>query len=71
MIVRLQRLDNEAAKESLIARSCKEPSAVAEPAIGDRPARPDLAGRKLRNRLLLANAAAWIVIIAAIRLIFF
>jgi hypothetical protein len=71
MTVRLQRLENQAANESLIARSCEEPPAVAEHAVGDRPARPDLAGRKLRNRLLLANAVAWVVIIAAIRLIFF
>jgi hypothetical protein len=33
------------------------------------PARPP--DRKLRNRLILANAIAWIVIIFVIRLIFF
>jgi hypothetical protein len=71
MIVRLQRLENEAAKESPIARFCEEPPAVAEYAAGDRPERPDLAGRKLRNRLILANLVAWVVIIATIRLIFF
>jgi hypothetical protein len=28
-------------------------------------------GRKLRNRLLLINAAVWVVVIVAVRIIFF
>ncbi|MDB5632174.1 MAG: hypothetical protein JWR49_1029 [Tardiphaga sp.] len=30
-----------------------------------------LSGRKLRNRIILANAMAWIAIIVGIRVIFF
>lgn len=33
--------------------------------------RPDPTDRRLRNRILVANAIAWIAIIAMIRLIFF
>jgi hypothetical protein len=35
------------------------------------PKRLDPAGRKLRNRIILANVFAWIVIILLIRMIFF
>ena len=35
------------------------------------PTRLDPAGRRLRNRIILANAFAWIVIILLIRVIFF
>lgn len=35
------------------------------------PRRFDPAGRRLRNRIILANAFAWIVIILLIRVIFF
>ena len=31
----------------------------------------DLSGRRLRNRIIVANTIAWIAIIALIRLIFF
>jgi hypothetical protein len=31
----------------------------------------DPVGRKLRNRLILANAVVWVVVLSAIRLIFF
>jgi hypothetical protein len=54
---------------SRIARA--EPSAIA----GDADTCPSepagLSGRKLRNRLIVANVIAWIVIIFLIRLIFF
>jgi hypothetical protein len=32
---------------------------------------PDTSGRRLRNRLILVNAVAWVAIIVAVRLIFF
>ncbi|WP_165435364.1 hypothetical protein [Bradyrhizobium sp. Leo121] len=35
------------------------------------PKRLDSAGRKLRNRIILTNMLAWIVIILLIRMIFF
>jgi hypothetical protein len=54
-----------------ISRSARaEPSAIAgEDAYPSEPAGPS--GRKLRNRLIVANAIAWIVIIFLIRLVFF
>jgi hypothetical protein len=33
--------------------------------------KPDPSSRRLRNRILVANAIAWIAIIAMIRLLFF
>ena len=36
-----------------------------------RPTEPDIARRRLRNRFILANAIVWIVVIVAVRLIFF
>jgi len=44
---------------------------IAEHADGRMLQRHDLSGRRLRNRLIVANAIAWIAIIALIRLAFF
>ncbi len=44
---------------------------IAEHAAAHRPEQPKLIDRKLRNRLILANAIAWIAIFVAVRLIFF
>ena len=44
---------------------------IAEHADGPLLRQPDASGRRLRNRIILANAIAWIVIIAMVRLIFF
>jgi hypothetical protein len=44
---------------------------IAERAAAHRPEQPRLVDRKLRNRLILANAVAWIAILIAIRLVFF
>jgi hypothetical protein len=47
-------------------------SSIAGSNAGTPPLEPgDISGRKLRNRLIAANAIAWIVIIILIRLIFF
>ena len=35
------------------------------------PHQHDLSGRRLRNRIILANAIAWIVIVVLIRVVFF
>lgn len=51
---------------AMVESSAIAPHANAPPL---EPARPP--DRKLRNRLILANAVAWIVIIFLIRLIFF
>jgi hypothetical protein len=57
------------------------PDALAAPFIGNKPAEflseltretePDISRRRLRNRFILANAIVWIVVIVAVRLIFF
>ncbi len=44
---------------------------VAKRADGCGPEQRDPADRKLRNRIIIANAIAWIAIIALIGLIFF
>ncbi|MDB5514128.1 MAG: hypothetical protein JWQ17_886 [Tardiphaga sp.] len=48
------------------------PSSIAGSNGGTPPLEPgDLSGRQLRNRLIVANAIAWIVIIFLIGLVFF
>jgi hypothetical protein len=72
MIVRLQTIEKQAATEpppSPFAPT--ESSMIAEHTAAHRPEQPKLIDRKLRNRLILANVVAWIVILVAIRLIFF
>ena len=72
MIVRLQEIEKQAAKESTLSRfASTESSMIAEHAAAHRPEPPRLVDRKLRNRLILANAVAWIAILVAIGLIFF
>jgi hypothetical protein len=59
-------------RDSLTSRiPAAKPPAMAGGA-GAAPLEPaDFSGRKLRNRLIVANVIAWIVIIVLIRLIFF
>jgi hypothetical protein len=72
MIAKLQRAETAAANESRVSES----SSREEPMIAghvdcrllERHASSD---RRLRNRIVVANAIAWIAIIALIRLIFF
>ena len=72
MIIRLQRIEKQAAKKPPLLRfASTESSMIAEHAAAHRPEKPRLVDRKLRNRLILANAIAWIAIVVAIRLIFF
>jgi hypothetical protein len=74
MIAKLQRAATAAANESLVAEtSSREASMIAERADGRllQPHQDDLTGRRLRNRIILANAIAWIVIIVLIRVVFF
>jgi len=72
MTARLQ--NSEAATAGKTAQSpinSAESSMIAEHA-EDMPLNPcDANRRRLRNRLLLANAVAWFVIIIVIRLVFF
>jgi hypothetical protein len=45
---------------------------IAEPACGPPlDAHDDAPDRKLRNRIVIANAVAWVAIIVLIRLVFF
>jgi hypothetical protein len=50
---------------------CREASMVAKRADRRAPEQRDPADRRLRNRIIIANAIAWIAIIALIGLIFF
>jgi hypothetical protein len=71
MIAKLQRAKTTAANESLVLEtSSREASMIAEHA-DCRVLQHDPSGRRLRNRIIVANAVAWIAIIALIRLIFF
>lgn len=71
MIVRLKQIDPVAEDGPGSCAPSAEPSMIAEHA--NIPSPPPAAGtnRRLRNWLIVANIVAWIVIIAAIRLIFF
>ncbi len=69
MIVRSPRIEKQAAKEPRFAST--ETSMIAEHAAAHRPEQPKLVDRKLRNRLILANAIVWIAIFVAVRLTFF
>jgi hypothetical protein len=72
MIIGLQTIEKQGATESPLARFVStESSMIAEHATAHRPGQPKLVDRKLRNRLILANAVAWIAVLAAIYLIFF
>jgi hypothetical protein len=76
MIAKLQRAETTAAHESPVSEtSSREAAMIAERANCrvlqlPRP-KTDPTSRRLRNRILVANAIAWIAIIVMIRLIFF
>jgi hypothetical protein len=60
-----------AADESLVPKlSCREASMIAEHADCRLLGQNDPFGRRLRNRIILANAIAWIAIIALIGVMF-
>jgi hypothetical protein len=74
MIAKLQRVEKAAANESLVLEtSSREAPMLAQHATcGPQCAETTRSvGRRLRNRLILANAITWIVIIVLIRLVFF
>jgi hypothetical protein len=76
MIAKLQRAETTAAHEWLVSEtSSREAAMISERANCrvlqlPRPKR-DPTNRRLRNRILVVNAIAWIAIIAMIHLIFF
>jgi hypothetical protein len=72
MIAKLRNAETAAADEPLVSEPfSREASMVAERADGCAPEQRDPADRRLRNRIIIANAIAWIAIIALIGLIFF
>jgi hypothetical protein len=72
MIAKLQKARTTTANEPLVSETfSREAPMIAEHADGPLLRQPDPSGRRLRNRIILANAIAWIVIIDMVRLIFF
>ena len=72
MIAKLQKARTTAANEPLVSETFSSEAAM----IAERADRPVLqqhepTDRRLRNRIILANALAWIAIIVLIRLLFF
>jgi hypothetical protein len=61
-----------AANESIVLEtSSREASMIADHAVCRVLQQHDPSGRRLRTRIIVANAIAWIAIIALIRLFFF
>jgi aspartate oxidase len=72
MVATLQKAEPTAANEPLVSETfSREASMIADHAGGRILQRHDPSGRRLRNRIIVANAIAWIVVIALIRLILF
>ena len=72
MIAKLRKVEEAAANEPLVLESSsREAPMIAEHADGRLLQQQDPSGRRLRNRVIVANAIAWVVIIVVIRLVFF
>lgn len=70
-IAKLLRIETTAADESFVSKKfSRETPMIAEDADCSALERLDASGRRLRNRLIAANAIAWVAIIALIRLVF-
>jgi hypothetical protein len=68
----IAKLQTTAAHESLVSHELsRETPMIAEHTDYSVLEQHDPSGRRLRNRLIAANAIAWIAIIALIRLLFF
>jgi hypothetical protein len=72
MIARRQDVQTALTKKPLVSEEISREAPMIAARL-DRPEtrRLDPAGRRLRNRIILANLLAWIVIILLIRMIFF
>ena len=72
MTVTLQKADAVPGDDTHVSRrsSTAEPTMIAEHA-NIPPLSSDSSGRRLRNRLIIANFLAWIAIIVVVRLVFF
>ena len=72
MIARPRKVEQTVANESLVLEtSSREAPMIAERADCRVLQQHDPSGRRLRNRLIVANAIVWIAIIALIWLFFF
>ena len=72
MIAKLRKVEETVANEPLVLESSsREAPMIAEHADGRLLQQQDPSGRRLRNRVIVANAIAWVVIIVVIRLVFF
>jgi hypothetical protein len=72
MIATLRKVEETAANEPLVLEvSSREAPMTTRYADCRVLQLPDPSGRRLRNRLIVANVIAWIPIIALVRLIFF
>jgi hypothetical protein len=72
MIAKLRKVEEIAANEPLVlGTSSREAPMIAERADCRVLQQQDPSGRRLRNRVIVANVIAWIAIIVLIRLIFF
>ena len=71
MTAKLRKVEETVANEPLVRESSsREAPMIAEHADCRLLRQQDTSGRRLRNRVIVANAIAWIVIIVLIRLIF-
>jgi hypothetical protein len=72
MTAKLRKVEETVANEPLVLEpSSREAPMIAEHADCRLLQPQDPSGRRLRNRVIVANAIAWIVIVVLIRLIFF
>ena len=72
MTAKLRKVRETVANEPLVLEtSSREAPMIAEHADCRLLQQQDPSGRRLRNRIIVANAIAWVVIIVLIRLIFF
>jgi hypothetical protein len=73
MTATLRKIEPSAANESFTPEQfSREEPMIAEPVCGPPlDAHDDAPDRKLRNRIVIANAVAWVAVIVLIRLVFF
>lgn len=72
MTAELRKIESPAANESFAPEQfSREETMIAKSARCPQLEPHDAHDRRLRNRIILANAIAWIVIIVLIRLLFF
>lgn len=71
MIVQLRKIETTSGDSPVSSAPSAEPAMIADQMNAASLAPPVTPNRRLRNWIILANVAAWALIIMAIRLIFF